>query len=43
MAAMQEGYMTDKQMQELLRRLGRENQAEAQKAWLTLKMQQRRN
>ena len=35
--------MTDKQMEELLRRLGRENQAEAQKAWLTLKMQQRRN
>ena len=35
--------MTDKQMNELLRRLGRENQAEAMKAWLTLKMQQRRN
>ena len=35
--------MTDEQMEELLRRLGRENQAEAQKAWLTLKMQDRRN
>ena len=35
--------MTSKEMNELLHRLGRENQAEAQKAWLTLKMQERRN
>ncbi len=35
--------MTNKQMEELLQRLGRENQAEAMKAWLTLKTQERRN
>lgn len=35
--------MTNKQMEELLHRLGRENQAEAMRAYLALKVQQRRN
>ena len=35
--------MTDKQMEELLHRLARENQAEAMKAYLLLKVQQQRN
>lgn len=35
--------MTNKQMEELLHRLARENQLEAMKAYLMLKVQQRRN
>lgn len=35
--------MNDKQMKELLHRLAHENQQEAMKAYLLLKVQQRRN
>ncbi len=35
--------MTDKQMKELLHRLARENQLEAMRAYLQLKVQQQRN
>ena len=35
--------MNNRQIEELLRRLARENQDEAMKAWLTFKVQQQKN
>ena len=35
--------MNNTELQELLRRLGKERQEDAMKAWLTLKVQQQRN